>query len=305
MCTIFWFLLVVTACLCPTTLLAANPQALSQSSKHKVDISWNDPVHEANMNLLKYYIRTLDEAQSGTLAPTECGHWQEKYTKMHQDMRAGRIPPKWLISIAPPQGLADRLGGIITHFLFALLTNRAFVMTSLKSKLEFAYDSPHINMTVPEELMPRDNNMYNILHNLTFGGYPENLGFDKNKIYGLYLNAGAIKEQYEAVEKLNRQIFLESNLSLIPEGYANTERLFIMGNRGYSYRIFENKYHSQQLRNLGLEATTTFKCIYDYLFRLKPETCGKCDEIEWYCFITTTTTTTALCVLLLLLSMLY
>jgi hypothetical protein len=245
-----------------------------ENSKHKVDISWNDPDHEANLKLLMYYIRTLDEAQSGKFdGASECGNWQAGYTKLHRDMRAGRIPPRWLISIAPPQGLADRLGGIITQFLFALLTNRAFVMASLKSQLDYVYDSPNINTAVPPELMPT-----RALYNLTFGGYPAH--YDKNKLFGLYLNAGAIKEQYYAVEKLNRKIFLESNLSEVPEGYAHTERLFVMGNRGYSYRIHENRYHTQQLADLGLTPVTTFKCVYDYLFRLKPETCGECNGLS-------------------------
>jgi len=243
-----------------------------ENSKHKFDISWNDPGNEANMPLLKYYFRTLDEAQSGTLGPTECGNWQNKYTKLHRDMREGKLPPKWLISVAPPQGLADRLGGIITQFLFALLTDRAFVMVSSKSKLDIVYDSPNIDTSLPTGFMS-----VKTLYNLTFGGYPEY--YDKNKIYGLYLNAGAIKDQYEAVEALNRRIFLHSNLSAVPEGYGHTERLFVMGNRGYSYQIHDNPFHSKQLADMGLSPTTTFKCVYDYLFRLKPETCGT------YCYL--------------------
>jgi Xyloglucan fucosyltransferase len=81
-----------------------------------------------------------------------CGNWQEDYMRLHQQMLAGERPPRYLVSIAVEAGLADRVIGIISEFYFALLTGRAFQISSAHQKLptfEAAFDAPHVNWTRP------------------------------------------------------------------------------------------------------------------------------------------------------------
>ena len=56
---------------------------------------------------------------------TRCGSWQESYSKLHRSILSGEQPGRYAISIPPRQGLSDRLVGIVTVFVYALLTNRA------------------------------------------------------------------------------------------------------------------------------------------------------------------------------------
>jgi hypothetical protein len=82
-----------------------------------------------------------------------CGTWQEDYMRLHQQTLAGELPPRYLVSVAVEAGLADRLIGIISEFYFALLTGRAFQISSAHQKLptfEAAFDAPHVNWTRPD-----------------------------------------------------------------------------------------------------------------------------------------------------------
>lgn len=220
------------------------------------------------------FFRKLQRNRYNTSAG--CGHWQQKYTQLHQDILSGRLPRRFLITIAPPQGLADRLSGTVTHFLFALITDRAFLHAAPPSipKYSSAFDLLNIQSEMPKGFMFNEK----ILMNLTFAGYPESI--NKNKIYGLYLNAGAI-EQYQTVVTRNKKLFMYGDLTTQPEGYAHTEELYVTGNRGFSWKLFRNQYHRNQLLNWGLRKETTFKCVFDYLFRLKDDACrGVCAQMR-------------------------
>ncbi len=206
-----------------------------------------------------------------------CGSWQQRYGKLHANILAGRSPPRFLISIAPPQGLADRISGMVTQFIFALITKRAFlhVAPSTSPPMDDVYYLRNIESKMPVNFMFDDD----LLMNLTFAEYPS--WVDKNKVVGMYLNAGSIKSQYLAVEKRNREVYLESDFNTIPADYAHTKQLYVTGNRGYSFAVFQNDFHRQQLIDMGLRQETTFKCIFDYMFKLRPESCDRsCQSIK-------------------------
>ena len=63
---------------------------------------------------------------SGREGEPRCGSWQESYSKMHRSIVSGEQPGQYAISVPAPAGLSDRLVGLVTVFLYALLTNRAF-----------------------------------------------------------------------------------------------------------------------------------------------------------------------------------
>lgn len=216
------------------------------------------------------YLETLSRSRYVTHG---CGSWQQKYTDIHNAIMDGKRKPRYVVSIAPPQGLADRLAGQVTQFLLALLSNRAFLVTNGNDSLPMnvAFDHINIRSEIADDFMnPRD-----ILMNLTFDEYPASI--DRAKSCPLYLNAGSIISQYEIVEKRNNRIFLYGDLSKEPVECANSETIYVTSNRGYSWRMFDNPYHRQQLLSMGLRRETTFKCVVDYLYRLKPSACsGKC-----------------------------
>lgn len=205
-----------------------------------------------------------------------CGSWQNRYTQLHKDIMSGKKKPRYLISIAPPQGLADRLGGLITHFIMALLTNRAFLHTAptTTGKMSLAVEMQNIESEMPQDFM-----FHPLLMNLTNEGYPS--WIDKKKVYGLYLNCGKDASIYEMLQKRNWNLFMKSDLMRMPTNYSDTEQLYVTGNRGFSYNIFFNHHHRSKLVDMGLRPETTFKCAFDYLFKLRPETCGsRCRHIR-------------------------
>jgi hypothetical protein len=51
--------------------------------------------------------------------------------------------------------------------------------------------------------------------------------------------------------------------------------------RGVTYHIFDNPFHNDTVRLLGLTPETAFPCIFDFLFRMKPEACTDgCQVVE-------------------------
>lgn len=42
----------------------------------------------------------------------------------------GTLPPRYAVAVASPSGIADRIVGTITVFYYALLTGRAFTLTT-------------------------------------------------------------------------------------------------------------------------------------------------------------------------------
>ncbi len=56
----------------------------------------------------------------------KCGSWQTAYSQLHKSILSGEQPGRYAISVPAPAGLSDRLVGLVTVFLYALLTDRAF-----------------------------------------------------------------------------------------------------------------------------------------------------------------------------------
>ena len=207
-----------------------------------------------------------------------CGAWREKYVKMHNDILAGRLPPRYLVSIAPPQGLADRLAGISAQFLIAYFNKRAIFFTSNKDTpgIDTAYDLVNIKSALPSGFMKGQDD---ILLNLTFDEYPPSI--DREKSCPLYLNAGANVVQYPIVHKRNVDIFTTGDLRHSVNGCEHAETIYATGNRGFSWSVFDNPHHKSELKSMGLRRETTFRCVIDFLLQLKPSSCGAtCQQIK-------------------------
>lgn len=85
-----------------------------------------------------------------------CGWgWQERYMQLHADTVAGKRDGKFVVAIPVKAGLADVIHGYISAFLFALLTDRAFLILRVprlddntQRSVEFAYTAPFFVITL-------------------------------------------------------------------------------------------------------------------------------------------------------------
>ena len=187
----------------------------------------------------------------------DCGHWQSNYVKFQEKMLKSSAP-RMVYSGPLMTGLADRLSGIVTQFYFALLSNRAFQIVDGYDvpSLFWAYDSRILQLQGPRLEQLIGNNMASLPVHYPF---PE---LDRTKYAVLdHVNSYNLVAAY----------FL-SNLTLQPINHTNVQYVFYTSNRGYSYRLFENPFHRDQLKTMGLRPESSFRCIMDFLFRPNAQT---------------------------------
>jgi hypothetical protein len=163
--------------------------------------------------------------------------------------------------------------GYITAFMWALLSNRAFLIERVdklddntQHTVEFAYHSPHFNWTSPG-LLRKDYECflppYGIKNEtcegnakISFGGH-HNLNL--KYVYGI--NGG----------------FPSSlghwNLST---QFAEYDLLLSTSNKGTTQLVFDNPYHSDELlTRFNFTRQTMFPCLFHFLFHLNHDVCDK------------------------------
>ncbi len=183
-----------------------------------------------------------------------CGDWQSEYSRLHASIVSGQAPARYVVSVAVEAGFADNVVGIITEFFYALLTNRAFQITSHHPLPDFsaAFDSPNINWT--RHVIDPESVVMPVRHTHK-GERKHGPEVDPKKYAGVYMvNNNDINE-----------VFSTHNLRSWPEG-GDAENVFLCSNRGRVVKLFENPHHSQELYSMGLRPDTIFACGYKYLF---------------------------------------
>lgn len=191
------------------------------------------------------------------LIPTDkyCANsWTQTYTKFHHDNVLTNSSK--LIFVPILSGLADRIIGTSTSFLFAVLTNKVFQIGNRHQlpNFETVFTSPNINWTrhVDEEwlLDPLRDNAAN----------------------RYYDQATLAQGKYYAVNTINQyklqDAFLRQDINNL---LGNSYNIFISINRGKTIRIFENDHYKQKLASMGLLPYTAFGCMVHYLFTPRPE----------------------------------
>ncbi|KAI8385809.1 hypothetical protein BD560DRAFT_384425 [Blakeslea trispora] len=202
----------------------------------------------------------------------ECGNWQEKYMALHKkDMemvekyKDGIFPqdisvedrPRFISYICKEVpansnrgcgGLADRMGGMISTFFYALLTDRAYLLNWAALNplpLETIWERPHIEWShdpAEMEALFTDNT---------------------NPLLG-----------YQKVDLLNRK-YKNLTATLFPDG-GNTDfndlwngtYIETRSNRGYIIRTFQlSQRYRKALNAIGLTKENAFRCITNFLFR--------------------------------------
>ena len=104
-------------------------------------------------HLLVLLTVTMTARQGSALEHQQyCGNWQSYYTALHKSILERKEPQRFLISTPPFTGLADKLVGIPTLLLWALITNRALLTVTNHNFPPWSdvFDFPHINITGPD-----------------------------------------------------------------------------------------------------------------------------------------------------------
>ena len=151
--------------------------------------------------------------------------------------------------------------GTISIFYFALLTRRAFTLcTSVAHQLpvEAIYESVHINWTASSE--------HTTLVSRLPGSATE-LG-KQNAVGSGYQHWRLINPDRDEYARTTFDTFSHGNLSQLG---ADKQIVLFTLNRGASVRLFDNPFHEQQLRNMGLSPETAFGCAVDFLFAPVPK----------------------------------
>jgi hypothetical protein len=217
--------------------------------------------------------------------------WGPKYQKMWNDVmdpNGKAYTKKYAISIPIKAGLADVLLGYVTAFLMSYFSDRAYLIQkvySLESEcdtrmIEYGFTFRHFNWTVPFDI--ERSRYLCLLPQQGGGGYGRNVCADKQPF---------------KLRPTDTHMSTSKSRSImggeVKQGFCNNGRcedlripqsedvMFYMGNRGGTYNIFNNTYHNDALREMGLLPETALSCVFHYLFKRKPETCeGECLKVE-------------------------
>ena len=200
----------------------------------------------------------------------DCGSWQKQYSNLHDSIMKRSKPTRLLISVSVQEGLADNLTGMVTQFLFAFLTNRAFLRLSCRDTTriedifrpaQFSWDKNKIPEKLFSALMPNPH-------------YPKTTSLTCLKQKGKIIkwNGVTICPLQLINSNKTHSIYYYNNLSSIPNSKDHSSDVIaIAGNRGRSIALFKNPFYAEYLTSIGLRPETIFSCIYRYLFRYKSD----------------------------------
>ncbi len=174
------------------------------------------------------------------LDPSQCGSFAEDYTLLHKKITSlpkndpGR---RVFVFDASCCGLSDRLQSVITAFAFSLMTGRALrIKWKELGMLEKVYDSPYIDWIWNPDLDdPTDESL--ILKIPTTESKEDRFQWTDLRLWG--------------------RDKLQVRWEIGP---------------GQLHKLYENPYHRDYLiQELGLDAYSSFRCFYNYIFRPKLE----------------------------------
>lgn len=205
------------------------------------------------------------------------------------DPNNNAFPKKYGIGVPIKAGLADVLLGYVTAFLLSVFSKRAFLIQKVDRlefecdtrMIEYAFVPRHINWTVPWDL---DRSRYQCVLPKNGSGYAGFVPCDDKEPFTLPGGRETIKSRGQlTMDGITKSGFCQEpgkNCRNMSDS-GTEEMVFYMGNRGSSYNIFNNPYHNQTVRGMGLTPETCLSCIFHFLFKRKPETCeGACLQTE-------------------------
>ncbi|CAJ0875622.1 11073_t:CDS:2 [Entrophospora sp. SA101] len=187
-------------------------------------------------------LQTLQKNTDDSLN-NSCGSWQEKYTKLHKEILNENASQRYVTYICDSKincgGLADRILGMASTFLFALLTDRAFLADwQVPLPLDAIFTAPNIDWSY-DSLNPSHT-----IRNL-----------NTTELYIIDYDPQDIDYHFSLTNWTTRY----------PDSFIK-----FYTNQGLIQQTFDSKYYSSKLKEIGLKPHTAFGCLMDYLFRPVP-----------------------------------
>jgi len=188
--------------------------------------------------------------------------WSAPYASLHRDIRAGKVPPSYLVSIGVEAGLGDRLAGLLTEFWVSVLLNRALVMPPYVDgalpmweagfairDFDWTFPVQRPELSAPLEFTYRG-----------VRGYPR-----AKRAYDPAAVNGSLYAMYywvnNGMSPYWRATFRTGNL---PDHFATKPYLFVSSNRGASYMLLNNsRHHATQMQALGMDAANLAACTFE------------------------------------------
>uniref|UniRef100_A0A383W237 Fucosyltransferase n=2 Tax=Tetradesmus obliquus TaxID=3088 RepID=A0A383W237_TETOB len=187
-----------------------------------------------------------------------------EYAQMHAAVVNGLAKPRYLVSVAPQTGAADRLTGTVTQFYFALLSKRAFTAYNPDPgtipRFAAACDYPLFNWTHPEALPDAVVDAFHTWnHVANDSAMHQTLPAPYNEDYlMLNWNNGTVK----LLEWLHT-----TNLTTFPDDRPSLPYVVSSSNRGATWKMATNPYHRGDFWALGLRPEEAFMCGFFALCR--------------------------------------
>lgn len=194
-------------------------------------------------------------AKFRSLQQPSCGNWMNWYTLLHNKM-LHQASPRILVAIPHRSGMADRIVGLTTAFMMAILTERAFQIGRLTGlpDLELAFTSPYIDWS---RAVDPDWLTAPLVVNATQRNY--------NTSYLLL-------QKHNAVNTIeNDKLLTVLTSSDLYSQLGDAETVLLSTNRGRTIVMFENRFHALQLYRMELNRYTAFGCLFRYLMEPRPE----------------------------------
>ncbi|GAA5924173.1 uncharacterized protein JCM15063_005565 [Sporobolomyces koalae] len=183
----------------------------------------------------------------------EKGNWEDEYTQLHSEIMKGDRPPSLLeFSCAAGQlcgGIADRFLGMVSTFLYSILTRRAFSISwEQPAPFDMLFDSPNIDWSRP---------------------YTNSSKTPPQHVY----RDASLKKAMTTIDAHNwEEPQIDEFFPSFVENYSDsgsTPWLKLAFNRGVVIRSYAYDTVAPQLETLGLKLETAYSCLLNYLVRPK------------------------------------
>ncbi|GAA5857700.1 hypothetical protein JCM8547_004335 [Rhodosporidiobolus lusitaniae] len=199
------------------------------------------------------YLDLVQEWKTGRpVEACEKGRWEDEYKRMHDEMMSGEREP-WLLEFVCHKdgvcgGIADRMLGMVSTFLYAILSGRAFSLRwEQPAPVDLIFDSPYIDWS--RSFTPSSPNLLP------------------------YTNKTVIAS-HDSLQQHDWPDFLLDNFfPSFPSAYGAGKEPYWVSldiNRGVVFRSFYYDAVKPRLEELGLQMSTAYSCLTSFLLRPKP-----------------------------------
>jgi hypothetical protein len=184
----------------------------------------------------------------------------KSYTNFHNQKR-NKKETAMLISLPTETGFDNLFASIITELYWAMFSSRLFFIMPFPHlpNLSRSLRSRYINWTYEEKKLP---------HHLYLNEDTQNLLQLKRFFEKRGDSFAALVTDFHSSLYFNEQNLSSSHVpSSSSSSSLSHQRLYVLLNRGRTSSLFDNKYHTTHIQQLGLSLRTAYLCGFEYLFQ--------------------------------------